>query len=153
MSNACSLENQQSVNSNIIAKSWMLSVLQQIMLETVWETITNTSLKNIRSCTKWVWLCNFLDSSLWLHLNSATPEDILAPRPIQPSYPPIPAQDETRICTFALCQGSRQKDTRACRPDRSRVPTPLAPEGSSQWSKTAARAVGQTCSTALRHMA
>lgn len=27
--------------------------------------LLNTSLKNIRSCTKWVWLCNFLDSSMF----------------------------------------------------------------------------------------
>ena len=52
MSNACSLENQQFVNSNIIAKAWMLSVLQQIVLETVRDTIINTSLRHIRSRTE-----------------------------------------------------------------------------------------------------
>lgn len=39
MSNACGLENEQFVYSDIIAKSRILSVLQQIMLETAWETI------------------------------------------------------------------------------------------------------------------
>lgn len=60
----------------------------------------------------------------------------LAHRPIQPSHPPIPVQDEAWIRPFICCPGSQRKGTRSCRTDRSSVPSPSAPQGSSWWSKT-----------------
>lgn len=89
----------------------------------------------MRSCTEWVWPCNFqtpsyvTDLILTLDLNSATRKDFLARRPIQPHYLPTPAQDRTRICTFIPCQGSQQKDTSTGTPGRIEAPSPLVSKG------------------------